>query len=952
MTEVIERADADAGAAAATAARRPAHASSRTIRWRVATRLARRQVRRAWGSSLLVVLLVMLPIAGMAAAAVLVDSSQGTPEERVRAELGQMQAWVQPSWPAGSQTYQSPTEPTWTSSYDQGAGAEVPVDPFAALPAGTEAIEVSEGRERVRTADGIGAFSARGGAVWDERFEGRYALVSGRAPVGADEVLVTAAALDRLDATVGGTVELVDSEQTVTITGVIDVVRWPRSESGIVFADAARYGNSQWFLPELSLDWDDVLALNDAGIAVYSRDVVLNPPTLTMGDPGYQEYDPYWAAMGTLLLTLGIAGGAAAYVVIMLSGAAFAVAARRQQRALAIAASVGATSRDIHRTVLLQGTVLGLIGGAIGIGAGIGLAWILMTVTTSSGFSMAYWGFHVPWLLLAGILLFAVIVGTISALVPARTVARADVIGALRGARRPQKVDARRPIWGSVMILVGVGITVLAGIGAAWLVTAYEEVPWDSPLRWIIPSGIIVGPVLAQLGIVLSGRWLLWLASLVLSKLSLAARLASRDAVANASRTVPAFAAIGATVFVGVFAVAQSSMAIASQARTWSYSAPVGSATVEFYPTDWEAGPLTPEQAQDAIAAAEQLATESGAERTAVIQTQVSPWDYAQASSTEVPFAMARYPDAVKLTADSDAGDEIFTGDPNDNLSFIAADDLEATLGVRLTDAQRDDYRAGAALVLDPRLVTSGAVALAAWTGADFVDGRVPGNSWVSGADESLADPLWEKRIDAIVVDALPQLITVAMSPDTAAGLDIQAQPKRLVASFAVPPTTAQRDRMAALADSATTDVYSIWAYVENGPPAADAWVLPLLGGVSLLVLGASAVALALARYERRPDDATLSAVGGTRGLRRRVGFWQALVIAGFGTFAGVAAGILPPIGFVIQTQGNSYGELLLTDVPWGTLALFAVGLPLLIAVVNWLVPPRHPELTRRTVIA
>jgi predicted lysophospholipase L1 biosynthesis ABC-type transport system permease subunit len=122
----------------------------------------------------------------------------------------------------------------------------------------------------------------------------------------------------------------------------------------------------------------------------------------------------------------------------------------------------------------------------------------------------------------------------------------------------------------------------------------------------------------------------------------------------------------------------------------------------------------------------------------------------------------------------------------------------------------------------------------------------------------------------------------------------------------------------------------------------------PIIAAVATLVLGASAVALSLARVERRPDDATLSAVGGTAGLRRRIGFWQGLIIAGFGTIAGAAAGVLPPIGFAIQSRG----DLLLADAPWTVLALFVLALPVSIALVSWLVPPRRPELIRRTSIA
>jgi hypothetical protein len=38
--------------------------------------------------------------------------------------------------------------------------------------------------------------------------------------------------------------------------------------------------------------------------------------------------------------------------------------------------------------------------------------------------------------------------------------------------------------------------------------------------------------------------------------------------------------------------------------------------------------------------------------------------------------------------------------------------------------------------------------------------------------------------------------------------------------------------------------------------------------------------------------------------------------------------------------------------MPWLALAGLAFALPLLIAAASWLIPPRAPELTRRTVIA
>jgi len=971
MTDVMERADADAGAEAAATAPAARPKPSRAARWRVAARLARRQVRRTWVSSLLIMALIALPIAGMAGAAVYVSSMIGTSIEKVDVELGSMQAWVQPTGVPDSDFWQVPEYPWWTgygtsSTYEIPEG-EILADPLSALPAGVETVELSEGRVQIETTAGIAAVTAWAGQVWHPGFAGRFELVEGRAPSNDREVLVTPAVLERLDTVVGGTLTLAATSASVsadgsnvtgpfTISGTFTSVGVPRSgadASAIAFADPGRFDLPRWYLPGLSLDWSDVQQLNAEGIVAYSRDVVLDPPGFVLPDGSTYNSASSVELLSMLVLagSLAAAGVAAGYMVVMLAGAAFAVSARRQQRALAIAASVGADATDLRRTVRLQGTVLGGVAGAIGTVAGVGLAALVIRLTDNGSGTM-FWGFHVPWPGLIGILVFAVVVGTLSALVPARGVARSDTISALRGARRPQKVTASRPVWGSVLIIVGVAITVACGVAAA-AVTINEQIPYDSPLRWLPTVGIIVGPIIAQLGIILSGRWLLWLASRGLSRLGIAARIASRDAVANGARTVPAFAAIGATVFVGVFAVGVGTMSAGQSARAWTYNAPLGAAVANLY----EPGPerFTQDVADRAAAAAAAAFETTGVTSIAVVYRQ-NPF-YA-GSADEIPAEMLRAavlrPEKALLDPEGTwYSDYTEPGDPMNNISVIDVDSLEETMGVTLDADQRAAYEGGAALVTDPVYVTNGAVVLGAWTERQWIFGGAPSNLYQQRPGEpAYEDPQWVRTVDAIIVDAPNQPFPLAIAPTTAEELGLQTVAKMVIGTYPTTPGLDEIERLQSLTETMTTDEYAISAWIETGPTGAEAWLAPLLAGVALLVLGASAVALGLARFERRPDDATLSAVGGTAGLRRRIGFWQGLVIAGFGTFAGAVAGILPPIGFWLQSQTSWSGAMDLADIPWWLLIALAVALPLTIAIINWLVPPRHPDLTRRTAIA
>ncbi|GAA5095875.1 hypothetical protein GCM10025760_28760 [Microbacterium yannicii] len=955
MTEVLE---APTGASAQPDAAPPRPRGGGWSRWRVAVRLARRQVRRTRLSSLLIVALVALPIAAMTAYGIYAASSLGTPEDRVRAELGEMQAWVAPAGVAGEGFWQAPTQPQWTGyPADDDGSWEVPEgaiadDPISALPAGTETILLTSATARIETPGGLGLIGAWTGDAWDSRFSGAFDLVDGERPADAREAMVTPATLARLGVQIGGDLTLADGAGTFEIVGTLDAATLPDAASAVFLPGTAELreligGERRWYLPAPALSWEDVQALNEDGVVAYSRAVVLDPPTQLRDEVRGSVLDE-WMNIWPTVLVVAAGGLFAAYVVVMLAGAAFAVAARRQQRSLAVAASVGANRSDLSRMILLQGTTLGALGGAAGLVLGAGVAAGVMGLT-ADGSATQYWGFHVPWPGLAAILVFAVVVGTASALVPARSVARTDPLRALRGARRPQKPGVARPVWGSVVLLVGVATTLLC----AFVVAAVNisDLTGDNPLRYIPALGIVVGPILTQVGILMSGGWLLWTTSRVLSRVGLAARIASRDAAANAGRTVPAFAAIAATVFIGVFAVSQSSMQTAQNARTWYYSAPLRSLSISIWPgADSTAGVVDLEGAQTGAAAAVDVAEDAGATRVAVIERQQpSHWSYG--SADEVPddlsLAIALLPREHLL--DPEVEDSYISNgqDPDNPLSVVRPEDLETVLGVPLTPGQRAAYRDGGAIVADHRYITDSEVTIAAWSGGDLMDG-MPSNVWIPWSGQRIAEPTWEERLDAIAVDAPLQPTAIAIAPATADRLGITAAPERVIASLDAPLSTEERDRLQTQVELASDEDFTLGYSVEAGPPSDAAWMVPLLSVVAVLVLGASAVALGLARFERRPDDATLAAVGGTPLLRRNIGFWQGLIIAGFGAVAGAVAGILPPIGFAIQSRG----DLLLGDIPWQVLAAFCLGLPVAIALVNWLVPPRQPDLTRRTAIA
>lgn len=957
MTEVLERTEP-----APDPARTPARtATAGTLgrrgmaaRLGADVRLARRQVWRTRGSSLLVLLLVALPVTAMVAGAVFWQSHIPTRQQEVDLELGSMQARIQIVGGEDPSRVQA-VDSTWDWSIDVDVKGDpvnpekpAPESPAGFVPAGAELFEVhAEGSVRVRSSGGIAVVSAQSGTVWHEAFRGRYLVVDGETPTQADEAMATPGALARLGIGIGDDVVLPDSGDTFTITGTLRQADMREAETWLFLPEQAGdlvEGEPVWFAAGWQPGIDELSDLNRAGFVVYARDLVLSPP------PGSRVYE--WRAdaqqVWGMLATGGIVAAFSGYLVVLLAGAAFAVAARRQQRSLAVAASVGATRADVFRIVVLQGTVLGLAGGLLGMGAGIGLAAALIAVTDQGAVDTFWgvWGFNVPWLLVIAIVAFAVIVGTISAVAPARSASRGDVLGALRGARRPVRLDTRRPVWGLVLMLSGIGASIGGALGLLAL-DLQEPIQYDHPLRVVAGLGVILGPIVFQIGVLLAGHWIITMASRALSKVSLAARVASRDAAANPSRVVPAFAAIAACVFIASFALSSVAVNTAASVRDYWWSAPLGSVVMEV----WGEGEM-----RDVVwERAQAIATDARADRTIVMSSQAQPtWDGER--DTWVGDAVFYHVASQPTEECPECGGPL--GLMNGEFRVVSPDDLEAAVGVGLTDSEVEAFRAGTAFTSgDGWANAQGRIEITGWSEKTYsAYGDAMNEVYGLGhelpaaqLDALLPDPDERLTVPTIVRDdAVLDYPRVLLSPETAESLGIPIEPSHLMLLFDELQPDATYDAIVLDAENAAVADASIWPLIERGPQAAEPWLWLISAATIVLVIGAGAVCLGLARFERRPDDATLTAIGGSRSVRRRINGWQAVIIVGIGSFVGTIAGQLPMWGIAHTSSQMRYWA----DAPWLWLAVLAVGLPLLVMGVSWLVPPRHPDLTRRTAIA
>lgn len=897
-------------------------------------------------------LLVFLPVTAMAGGAIFWQSHVPTREQALSLDLGRHEASIEvvggpdPSrWQAVDQAWE------WgVDSDDSGMplNPELPApdDPSAVVPAGSTVHELREfGSIFVETTTGIGRVGVTAGPAWDPAFAGRFAGLDGAAPQGADEAMVSPGLLTRIGAEIGDQVRLVDSGRAFTIAGTMRRADAdPSTPELFVPASAAPLveGQRRWYVEDWQPSLAELTDMNRAGFIALAHDLAIDPPAGARTS-AYATRSADTIAMLTIGLMVAVFAG---YLVVLLAGAAFAVAARRQQRSLAVAGSVGAARGDVFRIVALQGTALGSAAGVAGVAAGAGLAWLALEVTDRGAISSFWgnWGYNVPWPLLVGIAVFAVVVGTLAAVAPARAASRGDILGALRGARRPTKLRARRPLWGVALMLVGLAATIAGGTTLAVLNSA-DEVAYQGPL-WIVAIwAVIAGPVVLQIGVILAGHWLLVAVARPLSRWGLAPRIAGRDAAASPSRVVPAFAAIAGCVFVASFALSATALTTAANTRGYSFAGPVNSVIVSM-------GQNGDRHSDELVAAAEELVAPTEPADSIVVRLpgghEYDPETGQAVDPAAKDFGVAGQP--TPTCPECGGPTALFNG----QLWIVEERGLEALLDHDLSDDDLAAFRSGAAITTTPGFTTDdGEIVVTEWTVAQRAeyDAAFASFDWSEGGQpDDLPEPTAVHELEARPVDlGHSHSAQIVISPDTADQLGVTSVPSMLVATYDAPLTTESLDRLTAQAEGIRIDDSTyVSVYEEDGPDPVAPWLWGILAAAAVLVVGASAVCLGLARFERRPDDATLSAVGGGPVLRRNVNAWQAAVIVGIGTVTGAAIGLIPVWG--LTQSSATYFDF--ADTPWPWLAALAIALPVAVTAVAWLVPPRHPDLTRRTAIA
>lgn len=417
------------------------------------------------------------------------------------------------------------------TEFDSGMGVEVERDP---LPITT--------LDRVRSVEGVESATpvARGaarlehdgtdlGAVQLSTFVdsplGAYPMRAGSEPSLIGEVVIDAAAAERLGLGVGDSLVL-DAETRVSgeIVGLVGF-----GESAGPPVGVAVLGTLSTVQQALELDTSISEVL-----------VTASPPTAEMQErladalgSGLQVAsvqdlasagaEAAAANLQLLQIVLVAMSVAALLVGSFLIANTFSIVISERLRQFAVLRAVGATGRQLLGSVLLEAAVVGAAASVIGVAVGIAGALGLRSLARAFGVSIPEGPLAVEPLAVALGFGLGLVVTVVAALGPARRAARVSPMLALRSAAaEARRVPMLRVLLGLTLMLGGVALGVLPSIGA------------PMPLLAIALASVVVGVVVAGPSLV---RPLLHASRFITARLGIAGQLATETAHRSPRRT-------------------------------------------------------------------------------------------------------------------------------------------------------------------------------------------------------------------------------------------------------------------------------------------------------------------------------------------------------------------------------------------------------------------------------
>ncbi|MFF9626823.1 ABC transporter permease [Streptomyces griseosporeus] len=432
------------------------------------------------------------------------------------------------------------------------------LDRSARVPGAASAFGVVRGFTALADKDGKligGGFQSEGGNYWGKK-DPRYPLVSGHAPSGKGEVLIDSETAKRAGYKVGDRVRMsVDGPVlTPTVAGVFTTDDGNVAAGGsLTLFDTATA--QQLFGKPGTYDEIDVTAaagtsqtaLKAALDRALPRDTVETTTGRQLAD---DQAEIIASSMSGLKQGLLVFAGIALFVGTFIIANTFTMLVAQRTKELALLRAVGASRRQVTRSVLVEAFVVGAVAGVAGLVAGIGIGAGLKALMGTLGATVPDGPLVVSPGTVATALVVGVVVTMLAAWLPGRRAAKIPPVAAMSSvhAKATTKSLVLRNTIGALFSAAGVAVV----LAATTMQGSDGQAPMGFGAVLLIIGVFVLTPLLS--------RPLIAAAAPVLRAFGVSGRLARQNSVRNPRRTAATASAlmIGLTLITGMTVMAGS----------------------------------------------------------------------------------------------------------------------------------------------------------------------------------------------------------------------------------------------------------------------------------------------------------------------------------------------------------------------------------------------------------
>ncbi|MFF7330779.1 FtsX-like permease family protein [Streptomyces sp. NPDC008150] len=431
-------------------------------------------------------------------------------------------------------------------------------DKAAAVPGAASAIGVLNGFTAVADKDGKligGGFQSQGGNYWGTK-DARYPLASGSAPHGTGEVALDSETAKKAGYKVGDTVRLSVDGPVLTprISGIFTTDDGNVSAGGsLALFDTATA--QQLFDHKGTYDEIDVTAKAGTSQGALKTQLDKALPagvakTTTARKLADDQADRIASSMSGLKSGLLVFAGIALFVGTFIIANTFTMLVAQRTRELALLRAVGASRRQVTRSVLIEAFVVGTIAAVVGLVVGIGIGAGLRAVIGSLGATLP----DGPLVVSPGTVLAALGVGIVitmlAAWLPGRRAAKIPPVAAMSSihAQATGRSLVVRNTIGALFSAAGVAVV----LGATTMSGTSGKGPMGLGAVLLVIGVFVLTPLLS--------RPLIAATAPLLRGFGVAGKLARQNSVRNPRRTAATASAlmIGLTLITGMTVAAGS----------------------------------------------------------------------------------------------------------------------------------------------------------------------------------------------------------------------------------------------------------------------------------------------------------------------------------------------------------------------------------------------------------